>query len=354
MLEAFPWLAAGRAAAEARASDAFTEWDGFVPAARALLDPRASGRPVSVTRLERLVSCPFRYFVEHGLGLEVLDEEPDRDEWLDPLQRGSALHEIFARLCREVRAEGRRLDSRRDASRARRVADETLDALRAECPPPSEVVFDRERDDLVRDVELFVEFEAMRADGEPVAFEVAFGQGEDDDEPLTQAEPVEISLGHGERFLLRGRIDRIDRLADGSYAVIDYKTGKFDRARWQGTFRGGAMLQHALYGVAAARLLRRAGGEARIARGVYEFPSARGGGARVPKPPPSQAALASVLSDLFDVMATGAFVAAHEAKECKYCDFSRACHEPVAQAGAKLENPRNGVLDAYRRLKNHE
>ena len=49
------------------------------------------------------------------------------------------------------------------------------------------------------------------------------------------------------------------------------------------------MLQHALYGVAAAALLRRLEPKPRVARGVYEFPSARGGGERVEILPPSRA-----------------------------------------------------------------
>lgn len=352
--KAFPALAAGRAAAAARDSEAFTEWDGFVPAARAVLDPRVSGKAVSVTRLERLVSCPFRYFMEHGLGVEVMDEEPDRDEWLDPLQRGSTLHEVFATLCREARGEGRRVEVTKDLARARELADARLSDLRALCPPPSEVVFDRERAELLRDVELFVDFESNRHGGEPVALEVAFGHADGGEEPLAQADPIVIPLGRGEQFLLRGTIDRIDRLDDGSFEVIDYKTGRFDRRRWEGTFRGGAMLQHALYAVAAASLLRRRHPAARVSRGVYEFPSARGGGERVEIAPPSGAALVQVLADLFDVMACGAFLPALEEAECTYCDFSRACQEPVEQARRKLGNARNTMLDAYRRLTSHE
>jgi len=355
VLDAFPSLAAGRKAEEARDSARFTEWDGFVRAARSLLDPRASGKPVSVTRIERLVACPFRYFVEHGLGVEVVaDEDPDHDEWMDPMQKGAALHEVYATLGREARERGTRLQPRRDGFRARQVAEEKLEALRADCPPPSDVVFDRERTEFLRDVDLFFEFESNRADSEPVAFEVAFGHDPDGEEPLARAEPLEIPLGEGESFLLRGTIDRIDRLPDGSYEVIDYKTGRYDRDKWRGTFRGGAMLQHALYGVAAVALLRRLDPKPRVARGVYEFPSAKGGGERVEIPPPSRGALVRVLSDLFDVMAAGTFVSADDERECKYCDFSRACGMPTAQAMAKLANEKNARLDAYRRLRTHE
>jgi ATP-dependent helicase/nuclease subunit B len=258
---------------------------------------------------------------------------------------------VYAALGREARARGTRLDPARDAFRARRLADEILAALRTACPPPSDVVFDRERAEFLRDVELFLEFESKRPDSEPVAFELSFGHDPDGAEPLAQAEPVEVELGAGQSFLLRGTIDRIDRLPDGRYEVIDYKSGWYHADKWRGTFRGGAMLQHALYGVAAVTLLRRIDPKARVASGVYEFPSAKGGGERVEIPPPSRAAMVDVLSDLFDVMADGAFVTADDAAACTYCDFSRACGKPIAQAEAKAGDSH---LEAYRKLRAHE
>ena len=269
--------------------------------------------------------------------------------------KGSALHEVYATLGRAARAKGRRLEPRRDAALARQVGEDKLAELRAECPPPSDVVFDRERADFLRDVELFLEFEADRAASEAVAFELSFGREPGGEEPLAQAEPFRMSLGQGESALIRGVIDRIDRLPDGSFEVIDYKTGGFYREKWQGTFRGGAMLQHALYGLAAAEMLRSLGGKPKVARGVYEFPSAKGGGERVEIPPPSRAEVVTVLTDLFDVMAAGAFVAAG-AKDnaCDFCDFGRACGNAGERGTAKLVNLENTQLDAYRRLKAHE
>ena len=56
-------------------------------------------------------------------------------------------------------------------------------------------------------------------------------------------DPTAISYAQ----LLGGKIDRIDRADDGTYHVVDYKTGGFFRDDYQGTFRAGRLLQHALY-----------------------------------------------------------------------------------------------------------
>ena len=355
VLKAFPRLQAGVIATDSRGSDDFTEFDGFVPAAAALLDPRRSDRSISVTRLERLVECPYRYFLEHALGVKALDEEPDEDEWLDAMQRGTLLHAIFARLSREARARGTALHPTHDHVRAREVADEELASLRDTCPPPNELVFEAERDAVHRDVALFLDFEAAREPSEPVAFELAFGHGgQDGEEPLAQAEPVAIPLGGGKRVLVRGTIDRVNRLPDGTYEVSDYKTGGYYAPKFKGTFACGGMLQHALYGLAAAKLLRRLEPKPLVVRGAYEFPSAKGGGERRVISAPSQAAVVEVLTDLFDVMATGAFLPARDKKACEWCDFTRACDKPTETAAEKLENDDNGMLEAYRRLLTHE
>jgi hypothetical protein len=102
-------------------------------------------------------------------------------------------------------------------------------------------------------------------------------------------------------------------------------------------------------------MLRALGGKPKIVRGVYEFPSAKGGGERVEILPPSRAEVVTILTDLFDVMAAGAFVAAGgKEKACDFCDFSRACGKAGERGTAKLGNPENTRLDAYRRLKAHE
>ena len=57
------------------------------------------------------------------------------------------------------------------------------------------------------------------------------------------------------------------RSAPPTFEVLDYKTGGYWRDNWKGVFAGGRRLQHALYGLAAVELLK--------AR--YKKPKVRGG-----------------------------------------------------------------------------
>ena len=354
VLNAFPPLAQGRLAEESRNSDVFGPYDGYVPEAGPVLDPCAHERPLSATQLEAAAACPFRHFLERGLGLTpVEDDERDADVWLDPMTRGSEMHAFYALLMRRCRDQSRRPDLKKDRDWIVDSARCRLDVLRREMPPPSSEVFDREVQDFIADLELFLRGESdadpLRT---PIGFEVSFGKALDTGEPeaLAQADPIVIDLGNGLRFRLRGQIDRIEQVGPDSFEIIDYKTGGYYADAWKGTFAGGTMLQHALYGLAAVELLRRKHKKASIIAGGYYFSSMKGRQERRRIPCPSTAVLAGVLSDLRQVIAEGTFV--HTSEECRFCHFAHACGEKAfEQAAAKLND---GKLAAYRRLVAHE
>ena len=358
VLQQFPSLGSGRVAAAGReALDEFSEYDGFVPVAGPELDPSATGDSISATTLEAAAKCPFRYFLEHGLGIDpVGDARRDRDLWLDPLTRGGELHNLFAELMRHCKKEGRKPDPEKDKWLLERAA-ERLNVLCREMPPPSDPVFERERADFLHDVELFISFEARRKGGEPLAFEVAFGRrhSSGDEDSLAQDAPVKVSVGSGRTVLLNGRIDRIDRVGESLYDIIDYKTGGYWPDDWKGTFAGGKRLQHALYGLAAVELLRGKDPHAAIRQGLYLFPSAKGGGRSVPIKRPATSKTEAVLRDLLDVIAAGAFVHTNTEGECRFCDFANACGAGApTRASQKIENASVSRLDPVRRLASHE
>ena len=154
------------------------------------------------------------------------------------------------------------------------------------------------------------------------------------------------------RFDLRGqggRIDRIDRHSDGTYEVIDYKTGMLWRPHFRGEFDQGTLLQHAVYAEAARNIL---GAEARVALSSYYFCTERGWGEWVRKP--GQLDAKPVLAAIAEAMGAGAFLRGADGAGCKWCDFSRACPDAeVAGAEVKGEDPNPGVV-ALRKLAQYE
>jgi ATP-dependent helicase/nuclease subunit B len=355
--EGFPTLAQGAAAEAARESDEFTVYDGLVPEAGPRLDPRVSGTVVSPTSLEDLAKCPFRYFLQRGLGLDTVDDaEPNPDVWLDPMTRGSIMHDLYATIMREIRDRQETPDPARHGARLRGLGLEALAAHRALVPPPSDGVYEREERELLNDLALFLKFEAEdRGQRKPLGFEVAFG-GATEGEALGRREPVRIDLGDGRSFPLRGRIDRLDRLADGTYEAVDYKTGgAFLPGGLDAVFAGGRQLQHALYALAAVELLRERDPQARVV-GSYYFPTTRGRRERQVRAASTQAQATAVLRDLFDLLAAGAFVhTPNQDADCRFCEFSRACGQRSAErAKRKIDRAENSALEAYRKLNAHD
>ena len=349
----FPATERGRRADAERAEEHFTEFDGHVPAAGPVLDPCAANNIYSVTELERAAECPFRFFLKRGLGLRLSgDRERDKDVWLDPLTRGSELHDLYAALLRRVRDEGRRVEAG-DAAWMRDLASARLQEIHREMPAATQEVLERETREFLADVELFVEAEAKNTNATAVGLEVSFGRALDGDrEPLAREAPVEVSLGSGLTLRIAGRIDRINQTGPATFDVVDYKTGSFYRPRWKGAFAGGTRLQHALYGLAAAELLKAHTKKPRVERGVYYFSSHKGHQERVTIPAPTTATLATVLGDLREVITSGQFIRAGDAGTCRFCDYAAACGEHTnAQAEVKRGDPR---VHAVVRLAAHE
>jgi ATP-dependent helicase/nuclease subunit B len=351
---AYPALAAAEAAGAARAAAVFGPHDGHVADAAAALDLAGKDRVLSATTLESASACPFRYFLRYGLGLDVVDERaPDPDVWLDPLTRGSALHEVYAALLRRAHGRGGAVAVEADLTWALADASSRLDALVRTLPPPSPEVAAREREEFLADVEAFVREESEDREATGVAFEVSYGtEVRDGDDPLAIADTVPVPIGPGRVVRLRGRLDRLDRLANGDYQVVDYKTGGFWPPGWQGTFAGGTRLQHALYAVAGDEVLRRARRSGRVVRSVYRFPTARGRGQRVEIPRPEDVAVSDVLGRLDAVVRAGAFLQAPDGEACRFCTFAAACgREPWVRARAKVEAGGDGPLAALARLR---
>jgi hypothetical protein len=350
---AFAGIADGRVAEGQRQSSDFTDFDGYVPDAGPALDPCAVATAYSVTELEQAAECPFRFFLKRGLGIRPVDDrDRDKDVWLDPLTRGSELHELYAALLRRTRDASRR-PNKQDGVWLIELAQERLRKLSLEMPAATTEIFERESRDFLADLELFLDAESGSSTSTAIALEVSFGRPlRDGSEQLARSESVEVDLGKGIKLRIAGRIDRIDKIGTDSFEVLDYKTGGYWRDGWRGTFSGGRRLQHALYGLAAVELLKSLHTNPKVVAGVYYFPTHKGRQERVTIPAPARTAIAAVLGDLRDLIIKGQFLHTSDENNCRFCGYVAACGGAVyQQAAKKLHDPK---LDAYRRLLEHD
>jgi len=258
----------------------------------------------------------------------------------------------------------------------RRITEEIIERYREEIPPPSEAVFEQERREIEEAVAVFLKTEEERTiAAEPILFEVGFGtrkeserddrrerEGAGGDVPAGEErmeEPAILDLGPGRSVSIAGRIDRIDRLEDGRYRVIDYKTGSSKTYDDLEMFGRGRILQHALYAVAAEQILKKLGIDERpvVAESGYYFPTRKGEGNWV-QPRFDRQIFCRLVVELLEIIAKGHFVAnpGLEDNDCReFCDYGRVCGGSAARERAKEKKEKNlDVFAVFDRLKEYE
>lgn len=331
--EAFPVLARGLVAQEAIDAEALTAYHGLVPAAGQRLDPAARpDREISPSSLEMLAKCPLSWFYRYGLSLRAPgDPAYDESRWLDALDRGSLLHEVFELFTREY--EGRQQELSADGARRRilEVAHAVIERWRSEVPPPAETVFEAERAEILQAALAFVQLERDRwAAGDRgvwTAFELKFGDGE---------APGPYALPDGRTLLTTGRADRVDLMPDGTLRVVDYKTGipsPYTRKPKAASFNGGRQLQPALYLAAVSAIMRKD-----ASHFEYRFPTPRGENEVVAYSRDELSRVGGIIASLLGHVGAGEFVPTNDVGDCRYCDYKDVCRS--SSAGRETTSPR--------------
>jgi ATP-dependent helicase/nuclease subunit B len=306
---------------------AWSEADGLVrlgEASREAIAPHhLSARAYSPTALEAFASCPYRFVLQAIHRLSVR-EEPAPLEDLDPLQRGSLIHQIQFQTMTELRARKLLPLAANELAAARACLDEVVDAVAAEMKEELAPAIERVWTDSIAairaDAHEWLRRAAEDADWRPAHFELSFGLPRDASrDPNSAEDPVKLACG----LQLRGSIDLVEQeKASRRLRATDYKTGK----AWvkEGTVvQGGEVLQPVLYALALEKLFS---GAAVDGARLYYCTSV--GGFQEVSVPLEDAARqsAQVLADtVAGSISSGFLPAAPRKGACERCDYAHVC-----------------------------
>ncbi|RQD74207.1 MAG: PD-(D/E)XK nuclease family protein [Candidatus Syntrophonatronum acetioxidans] len=364
--ECYPGIDKGLLAEEYRQKEIFTIFDGKIQAATAPVDPRKNQRPLSATALEQLAACPYSYFLRFVLKIEPPEEEVfDPGTWLDPLSRGLLMHQIYAEYLRKISSNKPSPSQvpEADGDLLVEIAREFTEKTREEIPPPSLLVYEEEKMEILQGLEVFLRSEELlRQEGSiPLYLEVPFGLkgGPQDikEAGLGREKPLEIKLPRGDKVALRGRIDRIDLVVPReTYRVLDFKTGgtyNYDEGKY---LLEGRQIQHALYGLAAEVILQEKYPQARVEDAGYIFPTEKGEGQCFLHLQDRRQEALEALEKMIDLLSAGAFCPTDDQKRCNYCDYQAVCRYPSSVEGTKtkLSCQENLELQPWKELKEYE
>lgn len=190
---------------------------------------KTSDKIYSITQLEKYAKCPFKYFADNILKLNVLEE---LEEGMTPIEKGSILHEVLFQFYIDRRQKQLpplfECTDEQFAEAVNNLIELTrtkLDSLKT-----SDLLYFLEKElilgrgDSKGIIQEFLNAERERKlDVVPTYFEVAFGSrvgsAKLTDPELSKKEPVIVG-----NIKVRGKIDRVE-VGNGFFSVVDYKTG---------------------------------------------------------------------------------------------------------------------------------
>ncbi len=269
-----------------------------------------------VSRVDRYVACPFKYFAEHVLGLT---EDRDEEAGLTPLERGTLLHALFEEFYTRWQAAGHGTITTTTIPAAvtmfTDLMEETLQAL----PPADRVLEDlRLRGSMVAPGVAARVFELEAASGAVVRERLL-------EYELNGAFAFPVKFGFDTRTIeIRGKTDRIDVLGDGSLRVVDYKLGRMPDLH--------SSIQIAVYAhCAQAALEARDGRPHPVSAAMYvAFGDDRRLEGRLPGDNTAMAvaAKASEFAGTIERIESGEFPPAPKKPgECAWCGFAGVCRK---------------------------
>jgi len=267
---------------------------------------------------------------------------------MDPLTRGSLFHRAQAEFYRAMQAKGALPVSRDRLHDAIAMLDGVLDEVAADyaeqLAPAIERVWRDEIEELRRDLAIWVQRIAEHPEWRPEYFEFSFGLRDDGRDPRSVADPILV----GDRFLLRGSVDLIERHQDlDVLRITDHKTGK-NRSNADLIVGRGAVLQPVLYSVAIEQALAK-----KVVAGRLFYCTTVGGflDHEIPINDYTRGQGLQALTIVDRAVEQGFLAAAPDDRACTWCDFRPVCGPREEDRVARKDPDRLADLAALRSMR---
>jgi RecB family exonuclease len=326
--------------------------DGLVKpdeAARAVLAAHAlTARSYSPTAMQSFAACPYRFLL-HAVHKLAPREEPVAIEKMDPLDKGSLVHQTLFELLSLLRDRGLVPINEGNFAEVRQALDRILASVaeryKNDLAPAIDKVWEDGIASVRADLLESLRREAERAPWIPWKLELAFGlppsRGRD---PSSSGRAVPLDCG----ITLRGSIDLVEEAPDGTLRATDHKTGK-QRQRPGSVVGGGESLQPVFYALAVEKIFP----ERRVAGGRLSYCTSAGDFKEVMVPLDRLARDAAdrVAATLGQAITRGFLPAAPARDACRFCDYRPICG-PWEEERTRKKKDRSELeaLEALRRL----
>ena len=265
----------------------------------------------AVSRLERYLECPFKYFAAHVL---KIPEEREEQAWMTPQERGHFVHEVFESFFGEWQQQGGGAITTANVGDAMALFNIVAERHLAELP----------EGDRALERTLLLGSAAAAGFGERAfAFEI-----EDAVPVLERLLEYELqdtfsftAEGEARRVTLRSKADRIDLLADGTFRIVDYKIGRAPERK--------RSLQLPIYGSCARQSLEGRGGRSwTLARAGYIAFKEKSAFVELQNPAKAVADGEARLLGVVDALERGEFpVRPDEPFLCNWCAYPGLCRK---------------------------
>lgn len=327
-----PALSEGFYAARQREKEELNPFNGKVKVDPKRVDPRFNrGLVVSSSRLELIAFCPYLYFLKYILKIKPPQEMNEESGiWLDPSEKGILFHQIFENFYKKLKKTsptGPFIPPSyiKHWEILEKLVLHQLALKRKSLAPPNELIYQHESKEILDSCRFFLHCEEKNYKGEiPTYFEFAFGTRDNQNNELgKKIKAVKLTLPSGKSISFQGKIDRIDKLDQGTYRIIDYKTGTpygFSRNKY---FQNGKQIQHALYALSFKQILAHAGISAcpKIQKAGYYFPTLKGQGRQYLYGEEKREQVLEIIDLLLDIVTRGNFAMIQKADSFMCIDY---------------------------------